>query len=83
MDQDDMLNVLNENDLQVSLPSIVYYSYNKYKDITGCVIEVSDGLIYVIEDGEGIITDTIRLRNLTLLSRINLINELEDYYKYE
>jgi len=83
MDEDEMVERLDDMELQVHLPCILYYSVNKYKDISGMVLSIQDGIVYVLEEGDNLITDIVKFRNLSLTSRISLIIDLEDYNNEE
>lgn len=83
MDEDDMIDVLSNDYLHVNLLCIQYYSYNKYKDTTGSVLSITDGLVHVIEDGDGIITDSVKFRNISIISRINLLKYVEEFNNEE
>ena len=83
MDEDEMVERIDDMELQVHLPCINYYSVNKYKDISGMVLNVQDGMLYVLEEGNDLITDIVKFRNLSLTSRISLIIDLEEYNNEE
>ena len=79
MDEDEMVERIDDMELQVHLPYIQYYSVNRYKDISGMVLNVQDGMLYVLEEGDNLITDIVKFRYLSLTSRISLIIDLEEY----
>lgn len=79
MDEDEMVERIDDMELQVHLPCIQYYSVNKYKEISGMVLNVQDGMLYVLEEGDDLITDIVKFRYLSLTSRISLIIDLEEY----
>lgn len=79
MDEDEMVERIDDMELQVHLPHIQYYSVNKYKEISGMVLNVQDGMLYVLEEGDNLITDIVKFRYLSLTSRISLIIDLEEY----
>ena len=79
MDEDEMVERIDDMELQVHLPYIQYYSVNRYKDISGMVLNVQDGMLYVLEEGNDLITDIVKFRYLSLTSRISLIIDLEEY----
>ena len=79
MDEDEMVERIDDMELQVHLPHIQYYSVNKYKEISGMVLNVQDGMLYVLEEGNDLITDIVKFRYLSLTSRISLIIDLEEY----
>ena len=83
MDEDEMVDVLIESDLEMYLPLITYYSMNTYKEISGCVLSVEDGIIQILDGNHGAFTEIIKFRYLNTVSKINLIKELEMYNQIE
>lgn len=83
MDEDQMLDELLRTDLEVNLPSITYHSANKWKELTGYVMSVEDGIIQVLDGISGGFTEIVKFRYLNTVSKINLIKELEMYNQIE
>lgn len=83
MDEDEMVERIDNMGIQILLPCINYYSVNKYKEIAGMILSIQDGIVYVLEEGNDLITDVVKFRNLSLTSRISLIIDLEEYNNEE
>jgi len=79
LDEEEMIQTLSDMGSIVELPCIEYYSASSYRQKSAAVMGVSDGNIYIIEDNESLITDSVKFRYLTTVSKINLVQSLEDY----
>ena len=79
LDEDEKIEEISNMDIIVDLPCVEYYSASTYKQKSAAVISVEDGYIHIVEDDENLITDSVKFRYLTTVSKINLIQDLEEY----
>ena len=79
LDEDEMIQTLSDMGIITELPCIEYYSTSSYSQKSAAVLSIEDGYIHVVEDEESLITDSIKFKYLTTVSKINLIQDLEEY----
>lgn len=79
LDEDEMIQTISDMEIITELPCIEYYSTSNYIQKSAAVLSVEDGYIHILEDEESLMTDSIRFRYITTVSKINLIQDLEEY----
>jgi hypothetical protein len=79
LDEDEMIQTLSDMGIITELPCIEYHSAPSYRQKSAAVLSVEDGYIHILEDEESLITNSIKFRYLTTVSKINLVQSLEDY----